>query len=168
MMRGLDFRALECFVVVAEELHFWWTELQLNMTQPSLRARVTALEEQVGEVLLGRDRRNVGLTAAGVIFRDCASSALIHAEEAVRRARGAATGERAASCCSDSRSLRPTAECPNSCNGSAVASPTSRANSSAEARPSASRDAGRADRRALLHPPCRAGVSSCSCRRSPP
>ena len=63
------------------------------MTQPSLSARVKALEEEVGAVLLERDRRNVRLTAAGEIFRDYASSAMVRTEEAVMSARRAAAGE---------------------------------------------------------------------------
>ena len=93
MVRGMDFRALECFVVLAEELHFRRAAQRLNMTQPSLSARVKALEEEVGAVLLERDRRNVRLTAAGEIFRDYASSAMIRTEEAVTSARRAAAGE---------------------------------------------------------------------------
>jgi len=42
MLRGIDFRALECFVVLAEELHFRRAAERLNMTQPSLSARVKA------------------------------------------------------------------------------------------------------------------------------
>jgi DNA-binding transcriptional LysR family regulator len=52
MVRGMDFRASECFVVLAEELHFRRAAERLNMTQPSLSARVKALEEEVGAVLL--------------------------------------------------------------------------------------------------------------------
>jgi len=63
------------------------------MTQPSLSARVKALEEEVGAVLLDRDRRNVRLTAAGEIFRDFASSTLARTEEAVMSVRRAAAGE---------------------------------------------------------------------------
>jgi len=93
MLRGIDFRALECFVVLAEELHFRRAAERLNMTQPSLSARVKALEEEVGAVLLDRDRRNVRLTAAGEIFREFASSTMARTEEAVMSARRAAAGE---------------------------------------------------------------------------
>ena len=93
MVRGMDFRALECFIVLAEELHFRRAAERLNMTQPSLSARVKALEEEVGAVLLERDRRNVRLTAAGEIFRDYASSAMVSTEEAVMSARRAAAGQ---------------------------------------------------------------------------
>jgi len=93
MARGMDFRALECFVVLAEELHFRRAAERLNMTQPSLSARVKALEEEVGAVPLERDRRNVRLTAAGEIFRDYASSAMVRTEEAVMSARRAAAGQ---------------------------------------------------------------------------
>ena len=93
MLRGIDFRALECFVVLAEELHFRRAAERLNMTQPSLSARVKTLEEEVGAVLLDRDRRNVRLTAAGAIFLEFASSTMARTEEAVMSARRAAAGE---------------------------------------------------------------------------
>ena len=65
----MDIRALECFVVVAEELHFRRAAARLNMTQPSLTARIQVLEQEVGAQLLMRDRRRVQITEAGRAFQ---------------------------------------------------------------------------------------------------
>lgn len=89
----MDIRALECFVVIAEELHFRRAAARLNMTQPSLTARIQVLEQEVGAQLLMRDRRRVQITEAGRAFFDHATIALRSSREAVRRARRAASGE---------------------------------------------------------------------------
>jgi DNA-binding transcriptional LysR family regulator len=42
MLRGIEFRALGCFVVLAEELHFRRAAERLNMAQPSLTPAASA------------------------------------------------------------------------------------------------------------------------------
>lgn len=90
---ALDYRALECFVITAEELHFRRASARLNLTQPSLSARIKALEKEVGTQLLERTRRHVALTPAGRAFLDSARSAVANTTEALRSARMAASGE---------------------------------------------------------------------------
>lgn len=89
----MDFRALECFVAVAEELHFGRAAVRLNITQPSLSSRIKILEGEVGTALLERDRRHVRLTSAGRVFLDHARFAVANTREAVMFARRAAAGE---------------------------------------------------------------------------
>lgn len=79
--------------MVAEELHFRRSAVRLNMTQPSLSARIQVLENEVGVSLLVRDRRRVQLTEAGLAFLDHARNAVRSGKEAVHRARRAANGE---------------------------------------------------------------------------
>lgn len=89
----MDVRSLECFAVVAEELHFRRAAGRLNMTQPSLSARIQALEAEVGVTLLERNRRQVLLTDAGRTFLDHARAAVRSAKDATAGARRAAAGE---------------------------------------------------------------------------
>ncbi|MCO4319494.1 LysR substrate-binding domain-containing protein [Phyllobacterium sp. 21LDTY02-6] len=89
----MDIRSLECFIVVAEELHFHRAAARLNITQPALSQRIRALEHEVGVALLERDRRSVSVTAAGSAFLGPARTALASARNAGAEALRAARGE---------------------------------------------------------------------------
>lgn len=89
----MDLRALDCFVAVADELHFRKAAVRLNITQPALSMRIQALEREVGVVLLARDRRSVKLTEAGRAFLEPARAAVRCGAQATTQARRAARGE---------------------------------------------------------------------------
>lgn len=72
----MDFKQLEIFVVLAEELHFAHTALRCHMTPSAVTRSVQRLEEELGVALLVRSNRHVELTLAGKQFAEYAEDAL--------------------------------------------------------------------------------------------
>lgn len=64
----MELRQLEAFVTVAHEGSFTQAADKLNLTQPSLSARVQQLEQSLGAELLSRQTRPITLTATGRVF----------------------------------------------------------------------------------------------------
>lgn len=56
---------LECFIAVAEELHFSAAATRLQMTQPPLSRQIQQLERELSTPLFERTSRRVALTQAG-------------------------------------------------------------------------------------------------------
>lgn len=83
---------MECFIRVAETLHFGRAAIELHLSQPALSQRIRTLERDVGAALLDRDRRGVRLTEAGRAFLGPARAALAHGERAIDLAHRAAQG----------------------------------------------------------------------------
>ncbi|MFQ6548563.1 LysR family transcriptional regulator [Aestuariibius sp. 2305UL40-4] len=76
------FRRYECFVAVAETLHFRKAAEQVAMTQPALSQQIAALEKSLGAKLFDRDRRKVSLTKAGKVLLPAARGALAQLQAA--------------------------------------------------------------------------------------
>ncbi|WP_030677991.1 LysR family transcriptional regulator [Streptomyces rimosus] len=77
---GLEIRELECFLVLAEELHFGRAGARLYVSQSRVSQLLRALERRVGARLVERSSRRVRLTPLGTDFL----AALRPAYEALR------------------------------------------------------------------------------------
>lgn len=89
----IDVRQLQCFLAVAEELHFAKAADLLGVAQSGLSTQIQRLERDLGVTLLNRNKRKpVSLTDAGHLFHAEAVAALRHIERADQVGRLAARG----------------------------------------------------------------------------
>lgn len=79
----MDKRRLECFVALAEELHFHRAAARCHISQPGLSQQLRQLERQLQVQLLFRSKRQVSLTHAGAIFLSEARKLLQAMEQSV-------------------------------------------------------------------------------------
>ncbi len=89
----MEFRHLESFLVVADELNVGRAAERLHMTQPTLSRQIAALERDVGVPLFHRVKRRFTLTPAGEVFRDSARDIVRRADDAARDAQRAHRGD---------------------------------------------------------------------------
>ena len=61
----MNFRPLQCFVILAEELNFSRAAERLHIAQPALSQQIRLLEDRLGTQLVDRARRPLRLTEAG-------------------------------------------------------------------------------------------------------
>ena len=91
----MELRALDYFVVVAEERNFTRAAARLHVVQSGVSATIKALERELGAELLARTSRRVELTDAGTALLPKARAALEAAQaarDAVDEARGGVRG----------------------------------------------------------------------------
>jgi len=89
----MELRYLRYFVTVAERQNFTRAAEELHVAQPAISQQIKALEDELGVLLLHRNKRSVNLTAAGAAFLSEAKGILAHAELSKQVARRAARGE---------------------------------------------------------------------------
>ena len=89
----MDIRQLECFVAVAEELHFRRASERLALSQSALSERISALEHEIGARLFFRTTRQVSLTQAGSKFLKDSKKILIDIDRSVSNVRHAADSD---------------------------------------------------------------------------
>ncbi|MCV0429129.1 MAG: LysR family transcriptional regulator [Roseibium sp.] len=89
----MDIRQLECFVAVAEELHFRKAGECLGLSQSALSERISALEHELGARLFFRTTRQVSLTQAGAEFVQDAKKILADIERSVSNVRHTADSD---------------------------------------------------------------------------
>lgn len=83
----MELRQLQCFVAVAEELHFRKAGERLGLSQPALSDRISSLEHELGFALFFRTTRQVSLTQAGSEFLRDAKRILADIDKSVSKAR---------------------------------------------------------------------------------
>jgi DNA-binding transcriptional LysR family regulator len=86
----MDMRQLECFLKVAEHLHFGRAAEDLFLGQPAVSEAVRRLEREVGGALFDRTTRRVTLTALGSAFLEDARVAYDGVRRAYERAQSMA------------------------------------------------------------------------------
>ncbi|WLQ05777.1 LysR family transcriptional regulator [Arthrobacter oryzae] len=89
----MEFKELEAFVAVAEELHFSRAAERLQIAQPPLSYRIQQLEKQLKIKLFNRNTRSVTLTDAGERLLGPARKVLADVELAQAAARSLTAGE---------------------------------------------------------------------------
>ena len=106
----MNLRALQCFVILAEELNFSRAAERLHIAQPALSQQIRSLEERLGTQLVDRARRPLSLTEAGHYLCTEARQILGSLEQ-VTLARRKSVSAGAAGSASASRARRCTASC---------------------------------------------------------
>lgn len=91
----MELHQLRYFVAVARTRNFSRAAEQCRVAQPSLSQQIMKLEDELGERLFERTKREVSLTAAGEVFRQHAERVLDEVElagDSVREVRGVLRG----------------------------------------------------------------------------
>ncbi|MFQ1063321.1 LysR family transcriptional regulator [Bordetella trematum] len=90
----MELRQLECFLAVAELLHFGNAAQRLHMSQSSVSEAVRNLEHALGGALFDRSSRRVALTALGEALRQEAGPAVLRLNTAWQECRLIASGRK--------------------------------------------------------------------------
>jgi DNA-binding transcriptional LysR family regulator len=90
---AVDRFRLECFVALAEELHFHRAAERCHVSQPAMSQQVRNLERELGVQLAHRTKRTVVLTPAGEVFLREARKTLRQLDLAVLLAQRTDRGE---------------------------------------------------------------------------
>ncbi len=83
----MEFCQLQTFRLVAAYRSFSKAAMELHLTQPAVTQQIKHLESEIGELLLDRSGRNLGLTPAGEVFLSFTHQILNLTEQAVETVR---------------------------------------------------------------------------------
>jgi DNA-binding transcriptional LysR family regulator len=89
----MELRHFRYFIAVAEELHFGRAAERLHIAQSALSQQILSLESELGVSLFHRTKRQVQLTASGVVFLEDARSIIGQVGQAIERSQRVARGE---------------------------------------------------------------------------
>ncbi|MBD2774274.1 LysR family transcriptional regulator [Iningainema tapete] len=89
----MEFRQLQYFLAVAEELNFSRAAKKLKIAQPPLTRQIRKLEQELGVELFLRNNRRVEMTEAGKAFLEESRRTLEQVEHSMRVAQGASRGK---------------------------------------------------------------------------
>jgi DNA-binding transcriptional LysR family regulator len=89
----VELRHLRYFVAVAEMENISRAALKLRVSQPALSRQIRDLEDEIGVPLFERRAKSVSLTEPGRVFFKEASEVLLHADDAVKKARATAKAD---------------------------------------------------------------------------
>lgn len=92
----VEFRLIQSFVCLSEELNFSRAAERLHIAQPALSRQIKSLEATLGVQLFQRTKRTVTLTTAGLAFRSRCCRLLSDLSEAEQEVRRVATGQEGA------------------------------------------------------------------------
>jgi DNA-binding transcriptional LysR family regulator len=82
----MDLRPLECFISVAQHLHFRRAAEEIHLSISTVSSDIQRLELQLGSPLLERSTRSVSLTEFGLTFLPEAEALCAHARDTFQRA----------------------------------------------------------------------------------
>jgi DNA-binding transcriptional LysR family regulator len=88
----MDRRRLECFIALAEELHFQRAAQRCHISQPGLSQQLYKLEKYLQVQLVYRTKRHVALTSAGDVFLTEARKIVRSMDDALELARHTESG----------------------------------------------------------------------------
>jgi len=88
----MELRHFRYFVAVAEAENVSRAALKLHVSQPGLSRQIHDLEDEIGFSLFERSAKSLKLTKAGKTFLTEAKAVLLHADEAVKKARAVSGG----------------------------------------------------------------------------
>src|SRR6266566_7574570 len=90
---AVELRHLRYFVAVAEMENVSRAALKLHVSQPALSRQIRDLEDEIGVALFERTAKSVSLTEPGRVFFKEARDVLLHADDAVKKARAMAKAD---------------------------------------------------------------------------
>ncbi|WP_127491659.1 LysR family transcriptional regulator [Paenibacillus glycanilyticus] len=78
----MEFKQLQYFMAICEELHFTRAAEKMGVSAPNISQQIRRLEEELGVLLFDRIGKTIVLTEAGAILREHGAAVLGHLQQA--------------------------------------------------------------------------------------